>query len=152
MGFHTRTIKNMKWFSREQLQPGEPTMAQEAEEVMKQTVEEGYKTTPEGEEARKYLEKWPEDAPHRKAIETMAYRAIPEFVHDHTEYGLEPEVLIKNPEFNEIRTKLAKSFGVAGATVPISDSDVKRAIALAKEYLANQVEGLETGEEDVAAA
>lgn len=127
-------------------------MAQEAEEAMKQTVEEGYKTTPEGEEARKYLEKWPEDAPHRKAIETMAYRAIPEFVHDRPGQKFEPEALIKNSEFNEIRTKLAKSFGVAGATVPISDNDVKEAVALAKEYLANQVERIEAGEGDVAAA
>jgi hypothetical protein len=142
----------MKWSSREQLQPGEPTMAQETEEVMKQTVEEGYKTTPEGEEARKYLDKWPEGAPHRRAIETMAYRAIPEFIHGHPGQKLEPEALIRNQEFNEIRTKLAKSFGVAGAIVPISDNDVREAIALAKEYLANQVERLETDEEDVAAA
>lgn len=123
-----------------------------AMKAKEKTAAEGYKTTPEAEEARKHLEQWPDEAPHRKAIETMAYQAIPEFVHQHPGVDIEPENLVKNPEFNEIRTNISKSFGVEGATVPISQKDVEAAIDLAKEYLQNQTEGVETSGQDVAAA
>lgn len=145
----------MGLFKREQPQPMEPSMKEQAGEIAKEVIEEeGYKMTPEGLEARKYLdEKWEnEEAPHRKAIETMAYVAIPEFTRNHPGQSIEPEDLIPNREFNEIRAKLSESFGVSGATVPISDEDVKHAINLAKEYLGNQVEPEEESGENMAAA
>lgn len=143
----------MGLFKREQPRPQEITpLVEDAKKAKEITAEEGYKTTPEAEEARKYLEQWPGDAPHRTAIETMAYQAIPEFVHQHPGVDIESENLVKNSEFNNIRTKISKSFGVEGAIVPISQKDVEAAIDLAKEYLQNQTEGIKNNDQDVAAA
>jgi hypothetical protein len=143
----------MGLFKREQPRPSEAMPAiDDAMKAMEKTTTEGYKTTPEADEARKHLEQWPDKAPHRKAIETMAYQAIPEFVHQHPGVDIEPKNLVANAEFNEVRTKISESFGVEGATVPISQKDVEAAIDLAKEYLENQTEGVETGGQDVAAA
>jgi len=144
----------MGFFKREQPQPTEPTMEEQAGEIVKEVTEEqDYQMTPEGLEARKYMEeKWENaEAPHRKAIETIAYVAIPEFVREHPGQSIEPEDLIPNLDFNEIRTKIAESFGVAGATVPITDIEVRHAINLAKEYLANQIEPADEEEREKAA-
>lgn len=132
----------MAFFKREQPQPSEPTLEQEAMEAAKKTAKEGFEPTEQGSEAREYLNQWPEEAPHRKAIMTLAYSAIPEFVRNHPEQSMKPEDIIPNQEFNEVRNRVAKSFGVHGATVPISDKDVRAALHLAEEYLANQKPGL----------
>jgi len=142
----------MKWFQRERPEPREVPMSEQAGAVLQEASAEGYNKTEEGDAAREYLKKWPDEAPHRRAIETMAYVAIPEFAQAHPDQSMAPGDIIPNREFNDIRTKLAESFGVHGAIVAISDEDVKMALALAQEYLANQKEGVDTGEESVAAA
>ncbi|MDD4995016.1 MAG: hypothetical protein PHW53_00885 [Patescibacteria group bacterium] len=148
----------MKFFGYETSRPRpEQPLPEEIMREAKSVVQaEEFESTAGGDTAREHLNKLPENAPRRQAVEALAYMVLPEFFDKHPKFEWRPvpgvtreeqiETLKLNQDFVQALMGLEASYGAHGARATLSNQDVESAWDLAQEYLDNQyAKNSETG-------
>lgn len=136
----------MEQLRREQPRSEWPSKLEKVQEWRDVVKQEDFEGTPEAIEAREYMEeKWPEGSPHRDAMDIFAYMFAKDYFKEHPQYIEEwatPEnrdmflkALMVKPEFSQELTNIEKQMGKHGASVPLTNEEIKMAIDLAYEAI-----------------